>query len=121
MMNFFEQQLRSLTKTAGFKEAITTFAGRVAFLPLSEKCCVRIEFVTCGTVDRYEAIKVTILNTAEGEINALLIRFCDYFSKSGGYTPYIWRNHGYEWYTKPSEADWKSLAKAMHDYIQVFA
>lgn len=123
MMNFFEQELRTLTKDAGFKTGETTFAGRAAFLQIGGGRCARVELETCGTSEHYEAIKVTILSKTEGKIDCLMLRFRDYFSKnSRGQMPHIWIDRGEaEWYTKPTSAEWKSIAKATHDYIQVFA
>lgn len=127
-MNFFEQQLRTLTaKDTAFKSAKPTYVGRACFIALSGNRRARLEFATCGTADHYEAVTVTILNTAEGKIDQLKLAFKDFFatrkgSCAGTCIPHIWVYNGKaEWYTSPTSLEIKTLAKAAYDYIMLFA
>jgi hypothetical protein len=127
-MNFFQQQLSSyLTDRRVFAPSKVTFAGRAAFISLTGNRRARVEFVTTGIADHYDAIRVKLLNTQEGVIDQQLFRFEDYFSPMplGGpnaQVPHIWTYRGEpEWYRKPDSADRSALQVDIRDYIQVFA
>ena len=80
-MNFFEQELRRFTgKTTAFKSCKALYAGRACFIPLSGSRRARLEFVTSGVADQYDALQVTILSTADGKIDWLRFRFSDFFA-----------------------------------------
>ena len=80
-MNFFEQELRRFTgKTTAFKSCKALYAGRACFIPLSGSRRARLEFVTSGVADQYDALQVTILSTADGKIDCLRFRFSDFFA-----------------------------------------
>ena len=125
-MNFFEQELRRLSKACNgiFNP---TFAGRACYGDLGGDNRVKLEFVTQGTIDNYEAIKATILNRTDGEVDSLLFRFSDIWGKKhdrgyNGGIPHIWTNAGKsEWYAyKPTDADMKQLAAEVGAYLGVF-
>ena len=80
-MNFFEQELRRFTgRTTAFKSCKALYAGRACFIPLSGSRRARLEFVTSGVADQYDALQVTILSTADGKIDCLRFRFSDFFA-----------------------------------------
>jgi len=125
-MNYFEQELR---RVADACDGIInpTFAGRVCFGDLGGDNRVKLQFVTQGTMDCYEALKATILNRVDGEIDSLLFRFRDTWGKKydHGYkdgVPYIWTYQGKsEWYVyHPTDADIKQLAAEIGGYLAVF-
>ena len=124
--NFFQNELKTLlNRQTAFKKA--TYAGRAAFLPLSGNRRARIEFVTRGTADHYEALQITILDKNLGRIDRLWLRFKDYCASqkggcSGTVIPHIWVYNGKaEWYRAPSQTELSDLAKDAHDYVMVFA
>ena len=128
-MNFFEAQLNVFTgKQTAFKSSKPLFAGRAAFIRLSGSRRARIEFATCGTQEHYEALQVTIINALDGKIDALKLRFADYFatrkgSCAGTYVPHIWARFsgGYEWYgPAPSSSEIKAITDAAYNYIMLF-
>lgn len=129
MMNFFEQELRKiLSQNAAFTDA--TYVGRACFVKLGDSNRARIEFVTCGTANHYEAVKATVLNKNDGSVDTLTLRFSDLLGKKAvgnpnfrdGIVPYIWRYEGKtDWYVyKPTKADYKQVAEALNDYIGIF-
>lgn len=127
-MNFFEQELRRFTgKDTAFKSSKPVYVGRACFIPLIGNRRARLEFVTCGYADHYEALDVTILSASEGKVDHLRLRFGDYFTQrkggcSGTTCPHIWINYGEaEWYVEPTSLEIKTLAKAAYDYIMLFA
>ena len=126
-MNFFQQQLSAyLTDRRVFAPSKVTFAGRAAFISMNGNRRARVEFVTTGVADHYDAIRVKVLNTQEGVIDQQLFRFIDYFRRmpvgsSYACLPYIWVDQGKpEWYRLPDSADQSALQVDIRDYIQVF-
>lgn len=100
-MTFFEQELRKLFgHDTVFADA--RFAGNVCYGRLNEDVRIKARFVTCGYADHYEALKVTLINRREGEIDSSLLRFRDLWgmkqtcnSNFGeGVSPHIWSDHG---------------------------
>ena len=128
-MNFFEQELRRI---AGACDGIINpiFAGRACFGELGGDNRYKLEFVTQGTFEKYEALKATVLNRVEGEVDSLLFRFTDIWGKkkvtnpnfSDGIIPHIWTNGGKsDWYVyRPTDADIKTLAADVGAYLAVF-
>jgi hypothetical protein len=128
-VNFFEQELRRLAKAcAGLSNPV--FAGRACYGDLGGDVRVKLQFVTLGHADHYEAVKATILNRVEGDVDYLLFRFADIWGKkqvsnrnfSDGIIPYIWTRDGkHDWYVyNPTDADMKRLAAEIGGYIDVF-
>ena len=102
--------------------------GRTAYVILGNNRLARIEFVTLDIAERYEAIRVTILNTGEGEIDQSEFRFRDFFTPvplgngDNKEVPYIWTyREKTEWYVKPNKADYSKLSSDIHRYILLFA
>jgi len=125
-MNFFEQELRKLAAACG---GITNpvFAGRACYGDLGGDNRVKLQFVTLGHADHYVALKATVLNRAEGEVDTLLFRFGDIWGKKMNTVyhdriPHIWTDDGKsEWYDyQPTGADYKQLGKAVGAYLDVF-
>jgi hypothetical protein len=128
-MNYFEQELR---RVAGACNGIInpTFAGRACYGDLGGDNRVKLQFVTLGYADHYSALKATILNRTEGEVDTLLLRFEDTWGKKqvsntnfkNGIIPYIWTSdRKSEWYVyRPTDADIKQLAAELGAYLDVF-
>ena len=127
-MNFFEQELRRFTgKDTAFESCKALYVGRACFIPLSGNRRARLEFVTNGVADHYDALQVTILSATDGKIDCLRFRFSDYFAPrkagcSGTCRPHIWMDYGKaEWYVAPTAAEVAAIAQAAHDYVMLFA
>ena len=128
-MNYFEQELRRLF---GNDASISDkrFVGRAFFGKLADNLRVRIEFVTLGMSDHYEAIKATIINRNDGPVDAVTLRFSDLLGREtvsnqnfrDGITPYIWKyGDKIEWYVyKPIKADYDQISESLNDYFDVF-
>lgn len=128
-MNYFEQELRRLF---GNDAAIADkrFVGRAFFGKITGNLRVRVEFVTMGTSNHYEAIKATVINRNDGPVDVLTLRFSDLLGRkavsnpnfSDGVTPYIWKyGDEIEWYVyKPTMADYDQISCALNDYFNVF-
>ncbi len=55
------------------------FVGRACVAPLPGGMLARMEFVTAGHADKYEALRVKILNRRTGPVDETIIRFSDLF------------------------------------------
>lgn len=129
-MNFFEQELRKLADACG---GITdpVFAGRACFGNLGGDNRVKLEFITLGFADKYEALQATVINRVNGPLDSVRFRFADVWGKkevsnrsfSDGIIPHIWSSdQRSDWYVyKPTGADLKQLAAAVGAYLGVFA
>ena len=127
-MTIFEQELSRIAKAAGISKPV--FAGRACYGDLGGNNRVKLQFVTLGYADHYEALKATILNRTEGDVDYVMIRFADVWGKKpvanpnfrDGVIPYI-RKSGekHDWYVyRPNDADIKQLAAEIGGYIDVF-
>ena len=129
MMNTFESVLRKLFDHDTVF-ANTRFVGRTCYGKLSDHIRVRAEFITLGYADKYEALKVSLLNRTEGVIDTTVVRFGDLFGKKqvsnpnfrDGIIPYIWTyGERTEWYAyQPTKADYKTLSDSVDNYLEVF-
>ena len=130
MSNFFEQELRKLF---GDGKIISdpTYSGRVCFGTLGRDLRVRAQFVTSGHAERYDSLKITVLNRTDGPVDTLMLRLKDLLGKKpvpgnpnfrNGVSPYIWVYQGEaEWYAyHPTAADYKTIQQAAEQYLGVF-
>ena len=128
-MNYFEQELRRIARACS-EITTPTFAGRICFADLGGDNRMKLQFVTMGHADHYTALKATVLNRTEGEVDALLFRFEDVWGNKqvsnpnfrDGVIPHIWTSSGKsEWYVyHPTDADIKQLAAEVNSYLSVF-
>ena len=128
-MNYFEQELRRIANACG-GILDPTFAGRACYGDLGGENRVKLQFVTLGHADHYAALKATVLNRTEGEVDTLLLRFGDIWGKKQvtnpnfreGVIPHIWTDgRESEWYVyKPTDADIKQLVSELGAYLEVF-
>ncbi|MDY3692557.1 MAG: hypothetical protein SO072_11410 [Dysosmobacter sp.] len=126
-MNFFEQELR---KIVGTQYPSAAFVGRACYVRLNDMNRVKIRFIATEVANQYNALRLTILNRQEGEVDNLLLRFSDLLGKKmtsnpnfpGDITPHIWDDNGKpSWYVyHPSSQDYRTLSDAVSDYLQIF-
>ncbi len=123
-MNYFEKELRAILGNQPFFKG-AKYIGRACITSLDSGTKLKAEFVTCGTADHYEALKLTAINPSDGEIDRLLLRFEDYLNPHmiGGskVTPYIWTYNGNsKWYGEPDMTEKIALGDAAQDYTELF-
>ncbi|MDE6456253.1 MAG: hypothetical protein K2L38_10195, partial [Dysosmobacter sp.] len=81
--------------------------------------------------DHYDALKITVMNRTEGEVDSLLVRFRDAWGRKAipgnpylkdGVFPHIWVNGGKaEWYAyQPTQTDRDLLRRQVSDYLDPF-
>jgi hypothetical protein len=128
-MTTFEQELRKLfDNDTVFSD--TRFVGRTCYGKISDSLRVRAEFVTLGHADKYEALKISLINRTEGAIDNTLLRFKEVLGKKQvdnpnfkeGVDPHLWKYQDeLEWYVyKPIPADYKKLVNEVDNYLEVF-
>ena len=128
-MNIFEQELRRLAKACA--EIINpVFTGRACYGDLGGDNRVKLQFVTSGWANHYTALKATVLNRSEGDVDNILFRFEDVWGKKqvsnpnfrNGIIPYIWTDdQESDWYVyTPTDADMRKLAGELGAYLNVF-
>ncbi|RJE46620.1 hypothetical protein A7K50_12710 [Dehalobacter sp. MCB1] len=71
-MNTFESELRKLFDHDTVF-ANTRFVGRTCYGKLGDHIRVRAEFITLGYANKYEALKVPLLNRTEGVIDTTVV------------------------------------------------
>lgn len=126
-MTFYERELREII---GKKYPDATYVGRACYVRLSDTNRAKIQFVTGRVSDQYNAIRVTILNCSEGQVDVLLLHFSDLFGVKhtsnpnfrNGINPHIWDCDGrVDWYVYyPNQRDYEVLSNAVSNYLDVF-
>lgn len=126
-MTYFEKELRKIIADE-YPDA--TFVGRACYVRLSDTNRAKIQFSSCGTADRYEALQVSILNCNEGVVDTLMLHFRDLLGKKQvsnpyfreGVNPYIRDDAGkVSWYVyHPNNSDYQQLTDAVAGYLDVF-
>ena len=130
MSSFYEQELQKLFAD-GKIISNPKFVGRSCTGKLDADLRVRVQFVTSGFADHYDAISVTVLNRTDGVVDRLRIRLRDVLSQKqvpgnpnfpNGISPHIWEDSGKaEWYAfRPSAADYTAMRQAVDEYLDVF-
>ncbi len=128
-MTTFENELRKLfDHNAVFAD--TRFIGRTCYGKISGNICVRAEFITLSYADKYEALKISLINRTEGVIDSTILRFSEVLGKKQvtnpnfkeGVSPHIWKYQDeLEWYVyKPTPSDFEKLANEVDNYLEVF-
>ena len=75
-MNFFEKELRNLFGSSPMLRD-AHYCGRTCLAKLDENLRVKLQFTTTGYADRYDAIKLAVINRTDGVVDQQLFRFSD--------------------------------------------
>lgn len=126
-MTFYEKELRKIVEP-NCPDA--TYVGRACYVRLSDMNRAKIQFITMGIASHYEALRLTILNRNEGDVDNLVLRFSDILGKKmvsnpnfrEGIMPHIWDDRGkVDWYVyHPTGQDYEKLSDAVNDYLDIF-
>ena len=126
-MNFFEQELHKIVAP---KYPDAAYVGRACYVRLNEMNRAKIQFVTGIVANQYHALRISILNRNEGQVDALLLNLSDILGKKqtsnpnfrNGISPYIWDDYGKaDWYVyHPNSGVYQQLTDAVSDYLEVF-
>ena len=121
-LNYFEKELRKIVEPI-IPDA--TYVGRACFIRLGNETKVKLQFVTGRIAEQYEALRMTVLNPREGEVDNTRLRFSELFEckgKSRTFCPSITDyGSGPGWYLyTPTAKDYAALRTAISDYLSVF-
>ena len=124
-MNFFELELKKICDKSRFIDH-PKYVSRACVFKLSDDVTGRIEFVKRGTYERYEAIKISLVNRISGPIDTQFIDLLDVFGKknvNGFLTDPVIRitNGNIEWFGfEPLSRDYRKMAEMVDDYLSCF-
>lgn len=125
-MNFFEQELR---KVCALSEIIQKpkFVGRACVFRLTDDITGKMEFVERGHADHFTAMRLSLFNRREGQIDCQIIDLTELlgvkqFRSGNTVNPYIWRyGNDVEWYGfTPNGHDYTAMAETADDYLSCF-
>ena len=129
-MTVYEKELRKLFENSNLMDR-PQFSGRVCVGELGKDLRVRAEFISAHVADKYDAIRLTVLNRTEGMVDRTLLQFKDVWGKKpvpgnpylrDGVLPYLWDYRGdVDWYAyHPNAADYDSLRQSIGQYLSMF-
>ena len=88
-MTKFEQELRKLFDHDKLFSDVR-FVGNTCYGRLTDQIRVKVSFQTGIVADRYDRLKITLLNRNEGPIDSLVLRFYDFWGVMAvDYIPYF--------------------------------
>lgn len=120
-MNEMEVQLRRLfCESDIFSEVL--FSGKMLIGKIDKNIRAKVEFVSLNARDNYDALRVTILNRTDGEIDKAVFYFEDMIGIKNGHSPYFWNDLSFKgWYGfKPTGNDYEKISDTVHDYMSMF-
>lgn len=127
-MTLFEKELkRILDHNVGITGA--RYIGNICYGKVSDDIRAKIYFVCNDVADKYDSLRVTLLNRREGQIDSVNIGFRDLWGMKKtnnpnfkeGISPYIWGYGNHGWYVYyPTNEDYFQLAKAVDSYLELF-
>ena len=130
MSSFFEQELWHL-----FGDGKTfdnpACSGRACLGTLERDIRVKAEFVSTKIADEYDALRLTVLNRKEGEIDKTTLRIVDMIGRKkipsnphfqDGISPHIWTDRSqHEWYAyTPDVSDYIAMRQEVARYLEPF-
>jgi len=125
-MNYFERELRKIVEHCEYIRN-PKYVGRSCVGRLDDGIVVRMEFESTLIRDKYNALRVTLMNRSEGKIDSQLIRLSELWGmksfNGNDIDPHIWKyNDEVSWYCfTPSVAELKALSQSVDDYLECFA
>ena len=125
-MNYFEQELRKIVEHCEYIRN-PKCVGRACVGRLDDDIVVKMEFESTMIRDKYNALRVTLMNRSEGKIDTQLIRFNELWGvkhiRGNDIEPHIWKyNDEVSWYCyTPTAAELKALSQLVDDYLECFA
>lgn len=126
-MNTFERELKKIfTDCSSISNP--TFVGSACYGDLGADLRAKIQFITMGRADYYEALRIMVINRTEGQVDTVVMRFSDLLGKKRtasfpeGISPHLWKYRDeVKWYAWcPSPADYAKIREAAASYLDVF-
>lgn len=130
MATTFEKELRKLFAGNSLLTD-TKFVGRSCYGRLTDTINMKAQFITGSISNQYTALKITLLNRSEGQIDSTVLRLQDLWGMKevnnpnfkAGVSPHLWMDGDkLHWYVyQPTPADFEVLSEEIENYLEVFA
>ncbi len=124
-MNYFERELRKIVRHCEYIRN-PKYVGRACVGKLDDDIVVKMEFESTMIRDKYNALRVTLMNRSEGKIDSQLLRFNELWGvksfNGNDIDPHIWKyNDEVSWYCyTPTNAELKALSQSVDEYLSCF-
>ena len=129
MTTTFEKELRKLFADNPLLTD-TKFVGRNCYGRLTDTINMKAQFITGSISNQYTALKITLLNRSEGQIDSTVLRLQDLWGMKevsnpnfkAGVSPHLWMDGDkLRWYVyQPTPADFEVLSEEVESYLEVF-
>lgn len=127
-MNFYEQEMRKF-----FQDDTTIkdqrYCGKTLIGKLDDELRVKLQLVSTGVRDNYNAIRAQIINRTEGQVDCETFKFSDILGENPAYVNnpmakdiYIWEyNDKASWYGyRPTQAEMDMVADTISGYLWTY-
>ena len=123
-MTFYEKELRKIFGDSMLLSADTVSFGKTMMSKIGDDLRAKIQFVTSGHADHYDALKVSIIKRNDGVVDEQRFKFSDIIGIKDGVSPHIWEYNATDikWYGyRPTGLDYDSIQSTVEGYISMFA
>ena len=123
-MTFFEKELKKIFGDSDLLTADTVSSGKTMISKIGAELRAKIQFVTSGHANHYDALKVSIIKRNEGVVDEQRFKFSDIIGIHDDVSPYIWEYSATDikWYRYyPTSIDYDDIQGAVEGYISMFA
>ena len=123
-MTFYEKELLKIFGDSELLSADTVSSGKTMISKIGGDLRAKIQFVTSGHANHYDALKVSIIKRNEGIVDEQRFKFSDIIGVQDGVSPHIWEYSatdikwcGYH----PIGFDYDAIQGAVEGYVSMFA
>ena len=123
-MTFYEKELKKIFGDSMLLSADTVSFGKTMMSKIGEDLRAKIEFVTSGHANHYDALKVSIIKRNEGVVDEQRFKFSDIIGIQDGVSPHVWEYNASDikWYGyQPISFDYDAIQDSVEGYISMFA
>ena len=124
-MNFYEQQFRRMfDEECPMSEIV--YVGRTMIGKLGDDLIAKISFETDGKANNYPALKLSIINREDGEVDSQMFRFGDILSRrslsDSTIDVHAWEYRGRaEWFGyTPLGQELESIGDTVSEYMALY-
>jgi len=123
-MTFYEKELKKIFGDSDLLTADTVSSGKTMISKIGAELRAKIQFVTSGHANHYDALKVSIIKRNEGVVDEQRFKFSDIIGIHDEVSPHIWEYSATDikWYRyHPTGIDYDDIQGAVEGYISMFA
>lgn len=123
-MNFYEKEMRRMF---GGSDIISDakFCGKTMLGRLDDELLVKLQIVSTYIANQYDAVRATIINRRDGEVDNQTFKFSDIIgmqqNSMGNVSPHIWDCDGKpKWYISVTNSAKEQIADTILDYVEMY-